>query len=52
MISLPGTKIAKISVIQILDSPVPNNELSICVVSEGSITETEYSNLIVKENEK
>ena len=52
MISLPGTRIAKISVIQILDSPLPNNELSICVVSEGSITETEYSNLIVKENEK
>ena len=52
MISLPGTKIAKISVIQLLDSPVPNNELSICVVSEGSIDETEYSNLIIKENEK
>ena len=52
MISLPGTKIAKLRVIQVLDSPVPNNELSICVVSEGSIDETEYSNLIIIENEK
>lgn len=50
-INLPGKKIAKIKVVQVLDAPTADNEISICTLVEGQISQTEFKNLIVLENE-
>jgi len=50
-IFLPGKKIAKIKVVQVLDAPTADNEISICTLIEGQISQTDFTNLIILENE-
>jgi len=51
-ITLPGTQIATLKVVQVVDAQNADNEVSICTLQSGAITQTEFTNLIVLENEK
>jgi curli biogenesis system outer membrane secretion channel CsgG len=50
-INLPGKKIAMLQVIKVLDAPTPDNEISICTLSSGTIEQSDTTNLIILENE-
>lgn len=50
-ITLPGKKVAKIKVAQVLPGQNVKDEISMCQIVEGEITSTDYSNLIILEDE-
>ena len=52
VITLPGKKIALLEVIQVIDAANSDNEISMCTLKSGAIEQTDFTNLIVLENEK